>query len=394
VVVFHEQVIEIISTLTGISLAEADEKRRLLGDRRGQQEVCDWFFPAAIAQGYRLEVITKVWDVLRAFASFGFCKAHAAAFALPTYQSAWLKTHYPAAFLSALLTHNPGMYPKRLILDEARQLGIPIASIDINISDQSYRVEGPSIRLSLSDIKGISEDEIRNIIQARPFKDITDFVRRSRASRPTCEALVMVGAFDSLYPKEFHRRDLLLHLSDAYRWNRSSIIPSSNQPQLFFDINPMPIKTGLPDLDSADRVRHEVEYLNMDISHHMIEFYADFLNHIGAVRSSDLLSQRSRSSVIVAGVKVSLQTPPVRSGKRVMFLTLDDGYGCSDITFFQDIQRSSAQTLRNSELLLVRGQTRRTGPRGISLRATQAWDLTEAYGKWRNLTICEQKASR
>ena len=102
VVVFHEQVIEIIATLGGVTLAEADEKRRALGYKEGQQEVCDWFFPAATARGYSLEIITKVWDILRAFASFGFCKAHAAAFALPTYQSAWLKAHHPAAFLAGV----------------------------------------------------------------------------------------------------------------------------------------------------------------------------------------------------------------------------------------------------------------------------------------------------
>jgi error-prone DNA polymerase len=127
----------------------------------------------------------------------------------------------------------------------------------------------------------------------------------------------------------------------------------------------------------------------MDVSHHMIEFYADFLNEIGAIRSSELLKQRSKSEVLVAGVKVALQTPPVRSGKRVMFLTLDDGFGCSDATFFEDAQNSYASTLLNSWLLLVKGEIRRTGPRGISLRATGAWELSTAYEKWRNLASCE-----
>ena len=141
VVVFHEQVIQIIATMTGVSLATADEKRRALGYKVGQQEVCDWFFPAATAKGYELPIINEIWDVLRAFASFGFCKAHAAAFALPTYQSAWLKTHYPAAFLAGVLTHDPGMYPKRLIVDEARQMGIIIAPLDVNASKSLSRAK-------------------------------------------------------------------------------------------------------------------------------------------------------------------------------------------------------------------------------------------------------------
>jgi error-prone DNA polymerase len=114
----------------------------------------------------------------------------------------------------------------------------------------------------------------------------------------------------------------------------------------------------------------------------MIEFYGQFLNAIGAVRSSDLLKQRSQSSVLVAGIKVAMQTPPVRSGKRVIFLTLDDGYGLSDSTFFTDVQGEYANVLYSTSLLLVRGITRRTGARGISIRATGAWDLRAAYESW------------
>ena len=390
VVVFHEQVIEIIATMSGASLAEADEKRRALGDRDGQQEVCDWFFPAATARGYSLPLITKIWDVLRAFASFGFCKAHAAAFALPTYQSAWLKTHYPAAFLAGVLTHDPGMYPKRLILDEVRQQGIDIAPLDINRSDRSYRVEGSAIRLALTDLSGISEGEVDSIIAHRPYCDLADVIHRSGISRPTAEALLMVGAFDALHP-DLHRRDLLLHLTDLYRWARSTTraLSTLDTSQLTFGFTPPVAKTGLPDLRCDERVRNEMEFLGMDISHHMIDFYAEFLNQIGAIRSCDLLHQRSKSSVLVAGVKVALQTPPIRSGKRVMFLTLDDGYGCSDTTFFEDAQRSCAETVRNSSLLLVRGEIRRTGARGISLRATEAWELSRAYEKWRSVAACE-----
>jgi error-prone DNA polymerase len=387
VVVFHEQVIEIISTMTGVSLAEADEKRRALGDRDSQQIICDWFFPTAINRGYSLEVVTEIWDVLRAFASFGFCKAHAAAFALPTYQSAWLKTHYPAAFLAGVLTHDPGMYPKRLILDEVRQCGIKIAPLDINRSDRSYRVEDGSIRIALSDVSGISDNEIDSIIKARPFLDLVDFVHRAEVSKPVTESLLMVGAFDSLYEKSLNRRDLLLHLNDLYRWSRSSSKTGSSQLTMAF--TPSLVKSGLPDLRSDELVKHEIENLNMDISHHMIEFYSTFLNEIGAVRSSDLLKQRSKSRVLVAGVKVALQTPPIRSGKRVMFVTLDDGFGCSDATFFEDAQKSYASILLNSQLLLVRGEIRRTGPRGVSLRATGAWELSAAYEKWRNLASCE-----
>ena len=136
VVVFHEQVLRIVATMTGCSLAEADETRRTLGSPEGQDDIRAWFYPAALGRGYDLPTVERVWDVLRAFASFGFCKAHAAAFALPTYQSAWLKAHHPAAFYAGVLTHDPGMYPKRLILDDARNRDVAVLGLDINASSR------------------------------------------------------------------------------------------------------------------------------------------------------------------------------------------------------------------------------------------------------------------
>jgi len=153
------------------SLAEADETRRSMGSPGGQDDVRAWFYPAALARGYDLVTVERVWEVLRAFASFGFCKAHAAAFALPTYQSAWFKAHHPAAFLAGILTHDPGMYPKRLILDDARHCGIAVLGLDVNDSGPTYTIEKVAsaechygIRLSLADVKGMSEAEMERIV--------------------------------------------------------------------------------------------------------------------------------------------------------------------------------------------------------------------------------------
>jgi error-prone DNA polymerase len=392
VVVFHEQVISIIATMTGISLAAADEKRRALGDKAGQQEVCDWFFPAATEHGYELATIHEIWDVLRAFASFGFCKAHAAAFALPTYQSAWLKAHYPAAFLAAVLTYDPGMYPKRLILDEARQMGIVLAPLDVNKSQAAYIVEkieqGDAIRIALSTVGGISEKEIASIVQGRPYVDLADFFKRSGASIPVTESLILTGGFDQIHP--VNHRDLLLHLSDLQKTSSPNI--AGSQMTLGF-APPQLIASGLPEVTKAEKVRHEIERLGMDVSHHMLEFYAPFLNAIGAVKSSQLLEQRSGAQVLIAGVKVALQTPPIRSGKRVIFLSIDDGYGCSDATFFTDTHEKFASTLYSSSLFLVRGHTRRTGERGVSIRATGAWDLQTAYRSWKESTSSESNVA-
>jgi error-prone DNA polymerase len=472
VVVFHEQVLKILAVMTGCSLAEADEVRRSLGSPQTQPEVREWFYPLALGQGYPLGLVEKMWSVLREFASFGFCKAHAAAFALPTYQSAWLKAHHPAAFLAGVLTHDPGMYPKRLILDDARQLGISVLPLDVNASDAQYRVErvgrydepppgilgeaprpGPppglglpdareyGIRLALSDVKGMSDAEVARVVAGRPYATLSDFWHRARVSRPVVERLVVAGAFDSLYGigspvpvrrrGQVTRRDLLLQVADLERWDRptrrgaarartagprdssrdsagaasreqsgtgAAVVQAaarqSQAPaqartpdvQLALDLGSeggvgLPA-SGLPEMTGPERVRAELEILGLDASRHVVDFYTPVLEALGVTRSRDLLRCRSQAEVLVAGVKVATQTPPIRSGRRVVFLTLDDSTGPVDATFFEDAQGPYAATVFHSWLLVVRGHVRRTGPRGVSVRATGAWELSALFGAW------------
>ena len=388
VVVFHEQVISVLSILTGCSLAEADEVRRAMGNWDKQTELRAWFFTEALRRDYELEVVEEVWEVLRAFASFGFCKAHAGAFALPTYQSAWLKAHHPAAFYAGVLTHDPGMYPRRLILDDARQFGVPILPLEANRSGACYLVEPESatgdlgIRIPFSQVKGISADEVDSLVAAQPFSSIADAWRRTAVTRPTMERLVLAGGFDSLHGVvgersrrgALTRRDLFVHVADLERTGRRT---TTADELLFADSQPAdPLPTGLPDLTAQERVSLELEILEMDVSEHVLSAYEPMLSALSVVRSRELLNCRSRSEVWVAGVKVATQTPPVRSGKRVVFLTLDDATGPVDCAFFEDAQTPYASTLFSSWLLLVRGELRRTGPKGVSIRATGCWDLT------------------
>jgi error-prone DNA polymerase len=198
----------------------------------------------------------------------------------------------------------------------------------------------------------------------------------------------MVGGFDQLHQinqtsEKLNRRDLLLHLQDLYKLTGKSSSSKVGQNQLTLGLLPPPlVAAGLPNLTAIEQVQNEVAILGMEVTSHMLNFYGDFLNAIGAVKSSDVIKQRSGALVLIAGVKSALQTPPVRSGKRVMFLTIDDGYGCNDVSFFEDTQQSYAQLLKTSNLFLIRGAVRRTGPRGVSIRATEAWELSSAYTRW------------
>ncbi len=468
VVVFHEQVIGLISVLTGCGLARGDEARRSMGSPEGQAQVRSWFYPQALTKGYSLAIVEQVWDVLRGFASFGFCKAHAAAFALPTYQSAWLKTHHPAQFLSGVLTHDPGMYPKRLILDDARNLGISILGVDVNRSGSAYRVESHptpdlrptlpglpdgsdhGIRLPLTEVKGISAAEVERIVAGQPYSSLSDLWMRAGPATPVVENLVLTGGLDTIYGIDLAtggrergqvtRRDLLLEIADLDRMGRAarghrsgraarspraarradpqadraaavwglgrtagsagspvtadpavaalaqSQAPAAVRPtqvQLALDLSAEGVRgSGLPEMTTGESVRAELDVLGMDVSAHVLDFFRPMLADLRVVPSRELLAQRSQAEVWVAGVKVATQTPPIRTGRRVVFLTLDDSTGPVDATFFEDAQDPYASTVFGGWLLLVRGLTRRTGPRGISLRATGCWDLGEIHEIW------------
>jgi primosomal protein N' len=141
VIVFHEQVIRTLAAMAGYDLTYADHVRRHLDDDEMLPTLQADFLTRATAKGIPAKAAEQTWHDIAQFASFGFCKAHAAAFAVPTYQSAWLKTHYPAHFLAGVLTHDPGMYPRRLILEDAREHGIEILPLDVNRSEPEYVIE-------------------------------------------------------------------------------------------------------------------------------------------------------------------------------------------------------------------------------------------------------------
>jgi error-prone DNA polymerase len=156
---------------------------------------------------------------------------------------------------------------------------------------------------------------------------------------------------------------------------------------LALDLGDAPVDgevSGLPEMNAADRVRAELEILGLDVSRHVVDFYDGFLDELGVTRAKDILLRRSRSELLVAGVKVATQTPPIRSGRRVVFLTLDDSTGPVDATFFEDAQGPYAATVFHSWLLVVRGVLRRTGRQGVSLRATGCWELPTLYQIWQH----------
>ncbi|HEU5157827.1 MAG TPA: DNA polymerase III subunit alpha [Streptosporangiaceae bacterium] len=408
VVVFHEQVLRIIDVMTGCGLSTAEWQRRRLGDDTTKDDVEAWFRDESRRNGYDAAVVDRVWAALSAFGAFGFCKAHAASFALPTYQSAWLKRHHPAAFFAGVLTHDPGMYPKRAILDDARHFAIPILPLDVNRSAATWRVEPIrppierppgvlGIRVALAEVKGISEAEVARVVAGQPYVSLGDFWRRARVSRPVAERLALVGAFDSLpgVRQEASRRDLMCQVGALDRaggrlaTGQLPLAPSDTD--LWYDYE-VPAG-GLPKMTLPEMIEAELEILGMDVTAHVLSCYDELLAGLGVVRARDLPRCRARDQVLVAGVKIATQTPAVRSGQRIIFATVDDATGPVDVTFFESVQDRCAATVFGSWLLVIRGTVRRAGGRAVSINATACWDLAGLYEAWRTGGLAAARAA-
>ena len=287
---------------------------------------------------------------------------------------------------------------------------------------------GYGIRIGLAEVKGINDAEVARIVAGRPYGSLSDFWHRAAVSRPVVERLVVAGAFDSLYGLgstvpgrrrgQVTRRDLLLQVSELDRWSRSvqkasraggrsrprpaarrsagtvqgelvalddvraraarqsqaSAVPEPVDVQLALDLGDAPgtEASGLPEMNRAERVRAELDVLGLDVSSHVMDAYAPFLAELGTTRARDLLGCRSRQEVLVAGVKVATQTPPIRSGRRVIFVTLDDSTGPLDATFFEDAQVGYATTVFHSWLLVVRGWSAAPARAGCRCRRSAA----------------------
>jgi error-prone DNA polymerase len=381
VIVYHEQVMRTLSAIAGWDLTYADHVRRHLDHEELLPGFREEFLREARRRGVDRPAAERTWDAVVQFASFGFCKAHAAAFAVPTYRSAWLKAHYPAHFLAGILTHDPGMYPRRALLDDARRHGIPILPLDVNRSEPEYVAEETEtgeygIRLALQDVHGISDAEVRSILigrAERPFTGVEDLLRRTSVARPVVEALAHAGAFDALPPTNRRGHLFAAITSDAEREGDQLRLPLASET------DHRAIRSAFRDYTDAEVVRAELEVLGLDATRHVATFSEALFRDLGVTYSQDVWKCRADEWVMVAGVKVASQTPAIRSGQRIIFLTLDDGTGPLEITVFESVQPKVAKTVFHAFAMVVWGQVRRTGRRGVSVVAEDIWDLTALH---------------
>ncbi|MFF7505158.1 DNA polymerase III subunit alpha [Streptomyces lavendulae] len=377
VTIWHEQIIDMFAVLTGCDRALAEVARRALADKERLPLVEGWFKREAAGRGYAPAVLDEVWDIIKGFGAYGFCRAHAVAFAVPALQSAWLKAHHPAALYAGLLEHDPGMWPARVIVSDARRHNVPVLQVDVNRSAAEHRIEQTEggvwgVRLSLSSVKGISEDEVARIAAGQTYNGLQDFWQRARPALPVAERLIQIGALDALRGP-LTRRDLLLQAAELH--SHAQARPAAGQLPLGGDLVTAE-PAGLPEMTSREALSAEIDVLKIDVSRHLMTHHHRLLREIGATDAAHLKHMRPGQRVLVAGVRASTQTPPIPSGKRVIFVTLEDGSGLVDIAFFEDSHDAVAHTVFHSALLLVRGTVEARGPRRTVV-GQLVWDLEE-----------------
>ncbi|MFE7927539.1 DNA polymerase III subunit alpha [Streptomyces sp. NPDC057456] len=377
VVIWHEQIIAILTTMTGCDRAAGDVARRALADPDRLPKVELWFRRTASEHGYTKDVLDEVWEIVSSFGAYGFCRAHAVAFAVPALQSAYLKAHFPAYLYAGLLEHDPGMWPRRVIVADARRHGVPVLPVDVNHSRAQHTVEeterGWAVRLAFSTIKGISEAETARLVAGQPYTSLQDLWLRARPSLPLAQRLIRIGALEALSPG-LTRRDLLLQATELHRQLRNRTTTDGQLPLGGELVTAEP--SGLPDMTSRDKLSAELDTLSIDVSRHLMEHHHRLLRELGATDAAHLRRMVPGQKVLVAGVRASTQTPPIPSGKRVIFTTLEDGSGLVDIAFFEDSHEACAHTVFHSGLLLVRGTVEARGPRRTVV-GEMAWDLDE-----------------
>ncbi len=366
VIVYQEQVMQISQTIGGYTLGGADLLRRAMGKKKPEEmaQHRGLFVDGAREKGYPVELANKLFDLMAMFAEYGFNKSHTAAYAVVTYQTAWLKAHYPAEFMAATLSSDMDDTDKvQLFVADAQHNGVTVLGPDINASGYRFEPVGArEIRYGLGAVKGTGQAAVDNIIAARragPFRDLFDFcdrIDRRIVNRRTVEALVRAGAFDSIDPD---RARLLANTGQAIEAAEARAA-SASQANLFGDADGAdalaPVWIEVPAWSERQRLQEERTALGFFLSGHLFSAWETEVRRFVRTRLADL--QPAQTPVWMAGVIAAQRTQMTRRGK-MLFVTLDDGTARVDIAVYRELHEAARRQLRDDELLVVLGKVQK-----------------------------------
>ena len=364
VILYQEQVLRIAHELAGFTLAEADLLRRAMSHfdpGKKMQELQQKFVQQAQARsGVPAETGERVWEMMAAFAGYGFPKAHAASYAKVAWRSAWCKTHFPAEFMAAVLANGGGYYSQRVYISEARRLGLPVRPPHVNYSDREFiatRLEGKdspapaALFMGLDQVRELTQRTISRIIQYRPFDQLEEFLERVDPRPQEAENLARVGALEGL-----GKIPVILRRLKGQGWQ-------AGQRSLFDwdDSDP----SG-DDWTLEEKVAAQEELLGVSLEAHPLELVAEKVSAAGAITTLEAAG-RIGQRVTVAGLRQSSHRSRTSKGEIMMFLTLEDLAGMLDVVLFPDVYRQAQAVFSSSMPMLVTGRMEMDTTRGEPL---------------------------
>ena len=370
VILYQEQVMQIAQVLSGYTLGGADLLRRAMGKKKPEEmaQQRDVFVKGAEARGVAGKLAADIFDLIEKFAGYGFNRSHSAAYALIAYQTAWLKAHYPAAFMAAVLSSDMDKTDKVVtMIAECRDMKLKVLPPDINRCEYTFAVlDDQTVLYGLGAIKGLGESAIDAILEVRraggDFQNLFDFCRRvslHRVNRRVLESLIKAGALDALGT---HRASLMATLNVALAAADQHERASAAKQNDLFGLGAGPSAgqsvTRLieaPVWSDEQRLDGERETLGLYLTGHPI---ARFEHELRCFVDNSLaeLKPDSSKSVVVAGLVVALRTMQTKRGDRMAFVTLDDRTGRLELAVFSDLFERYRELLNKDSLLVVEGQ--------------------------------------
>jgi len=340
VLVYQEDVVRVGMAMAGWSHPEADQLRKLLGKHDCARKLPLFearFREGCAGRGIPPAVIDEVWDMVRTFRGYSFCKPHSASYAQVSFESAWLKAHHPAVFFAAVITNQGGYYAPIIYLGDARRHRLVVRGPDVNASRWDFSAEGEQgLRVGLMAVKGARAEEVRALLEERerhgPFASLEDLLRRAPLSVPSAEALGSGGAFDRWSPDGDRTRLL---------WTRLGGIPPGVRPR---------------PTDPFDRAALELEILGLTLEIHPAALQR--ARHGGAanrVEEVDRPGRQLRFWALVAAEK----TVRTEQGELMQFLTFEDETALCEAVAFPDAYRKRRRPLRTGDVLPVAGRSTR-----------------------------------
>ena len=367
VILYQEQVMEIARALAGYSLGSADLLREAMGKKKVEKMAVQRsvFLEGAVNNQVDAKLAEDIFDLMEKFAGYGFNKSHSAAYALITYQTAWLKAHYPAFFMAACLSADMENTDRVVtLIAECRDMGLEVVPPNINLCQFYFETaDSALITYGLGAIKGLGFNVIDAIIESRnqsgKFESLFDFCTRvdgRKINKRALESLIQAGAMDDLGP---HRASLMATLPLALDLsNQKSQNKRAGQSDLFGVEAPIAAATKhaqVAEWNEEEILDAEKNTLGLYLSGHPINKYRGELDQMIHARLADLNPDRDRS-IVVAGLVVAMRTMNTKRGGRMAFVTLDDETARMELAVFSDLFSENRETIRKDNLLVVHGQ--------------------------------------